>query len=418
MMRDQPADSIWTVSGLNRYIRTALETDYRLKDLIVVGEISNLSRPASGHLYFTLKDQSAAIRCVMWKAQAARLIYRPREGDRVQAHGAVGVYEAGGQYQLYADWLQAEGGGDLFREFNALKARLEAEGLFDPSRKRPLPAVPARIAIVTSPSGAALRDMLNVIRRRWPALEVILCPTPVQGDDAPYGIVQALAAANSLRPDLIIIARGGGSMEDLWAFNDEGVVRAIAASGLPVVSGVGHETDFTLADFAADLRAPTPSAAAELATPDRAQFLAEVQARVERLTAAMQLRIRERRWALSGRLSALRGLSPRAILVNSRQRLDDLTERAAATARHTLELRRHRLDGLHLRLAALSPLSILNRGYAIVTRAGTTEVIRSANAVHSGDELEVRVSEGQFGVEVTPPRRHEDTKGHEGKQSG
>jgi len=407
MMLDQSSAAIWTVSGLNRYIRTALETDFRLKDIVVSGEVSNLSRPASGHLYFTLKDHAAAIRCVMWKVQAMRLLYRPREGDRVQAHGSVGVYEAGGQYQLYADWIQAEGSGDLFHEFTILKAKLEAEGLFDPGRKRSLPSRPNRLAIVTSPTAAALRDMFNIIRRRWPALDVILCPTPVQGDEAPQRIVEAIAAANTLRPDLIIVARGGGAIEDLWAFNDEDVARAIAASGAPVISGVGHETDFTLADFAADLRAPTPSAAAELATPDRAQFLAEVRARSEQLTVAMRSEIRERRWALAGRLAALRGLSPRAALANSRQRLDDLTTHAAPAVRHALELRRHRLDGLHLRLEALSPLAILNRGYAIVTQAGTTEVIRSANAVHSGDELQVRVSEGQFEAVV---KEHKDTK--------
>lgn len=408
MTTEQPSAARWTVSGLNRYIRTALETDYRLKDLVVGGEISNLSRPASGHLYFTLKDQSAAIRCVMWKAQAARLIYRPREGDRVQAHGAIGVYEASGQYQLYADWLQAEGGGDLFREFTVLKARLEAEGLFDPSRKRPIPSRPGRLAIVTSPTGAALRDMLNIIRRRWPALDVILCPTQVQGEDAPAQIVEAITAANRLQPEVIIVARGGGAMEDLWAFNDESVVRAIAASDIPVISGVGHETDFTLADFAADLRAPTPSAAAELATSDRARSIAEVSALSERMTSAMHSRVREHRWALAGRLSALRGLSPRAAVANSRQRLDDLTARALSAARHTLELRRHRLDGLHLRLQALSPLSILNRGYAIVTRAGSTEVIRSAEALRPGDELDVRVSDGQFEVAVSSPQGHQD----------
>ncbi|MEK6574583.1 MAG: exodeoxyribonuclease VII large subunit, partial [Chloroflexota bacterium] len=208
-------DEIWTVSGLNRYIRSALETDYRLKDVTVEGELSNVSRPASGHLYFTLKDQSAQLRGVMWKAQAARLIYRPRDGDRVEVHGSIGVYEAGGQYQLYADWIRAAGEGDLFRQFTELKARLEAEGLFDTGRKRSIPARPHRAAVVTSPTGAALRDMLNIIRRRWPSLEVILCPAAVQGEDAPAQIVRAIASANTLKPDVLIVARGGGSIEDL-----------------------------------------------------------------------------------------------------------------------------------------------------------------------------------------------------------
>ena len=393
-------NDIWTVSDLNRYIRNALETDYRLKELVVVGEISNLSRPASGHVYFTLKDSSAALRCVMWKGQAAKLIYRPREGDRVEAHGAIGVYEAGGQYQLYADWLQIAGEGDLFRQFTALKAKLEAEGLFDLARKRPLPLRPKRLALVTSPTGAALRDMLNIIRRRWPALDVILCPTPVQGSDAPPRIIEALAAANSLHPDVIIVARGGGSIEDLWAFNDEQLTRAIAASAAPVISGVGHETDFTLADFAADVRAPTPSAAAELATPDRAELAADLRELRERLAAATLNAVREHKWALAEKIAVLRGLSPRAALANSRQRLDDMTLRALSALGHRLALDRQRVEGLSLRLVSLNPLAILQRGFAIVTRAGSAEVIRAPAQVKAGEQLDVRVSEGRFEVIV------------------
>ena len=390
----------WTVSALNRYIRAALETDYRLKDITVEGELSNVSRPASGHLYFTLKDGSAQLKCVMWKPLAARLVYRPRDGDRVEAHGSISVYEAGGQYQLYADWIQAGGQGDLFRQFTALKAKLEAEGLFDPARKRPIPPRPHRVAIVTSPTAAALRDMLNVIRRRWPSLEILLCPTPVQGDDAPTQIVRAILSAAELKPDMIIVARGGGSIEDLWAFNDESVARAIAASPVPVISGVGHETDFTLADFAADLRAPTPSAAAELATPDRAELAADLSGLTDRLAEALNARLRERRWRLAERTAALRGLSPRAALANSRQRLDDLTIRTLTAIEHRLEIERGRAIGLAGRLDSLSPLAVLKRGYAVVTRAGTAEVIRSASAVAPGDLLDVRVSEGKFGARV------------------
>ncbi len=393
-------DQTWTVSALNRYIRTTLETDYRLKDLVVEGEISNISRPASGHLYFTLKDPAAQLRCVMWKPQALRLIYRPRDGDRIEAHGAIGVYETGGQYQLYADWIRAAGEGDLFRQFTALKAKLEAEGLFDPGRKRPLPPRPQRVAVVTSPSGAALRDILNIFRRRWPALEVIISPTPVQGDGAPAQITPAIAAANALAPDLIIVARGGGSMEDLWAFNDETVVRAIAASAAPTICGVGHEIDFTLADFAADVRAPTPSAAAELATPDRLELAASLRELTPRLAEATLSRLRERRWALAERAAALRGLSPRAQLANSRQRLDDLLNRSTPAIQHRLELQRQKLAGLARRLEALSPLAVLHRGYAVLTRAGTTQVIRAAAEVAPGDVLEARVSEGRFRVTV------------------
>ncbi len=405
---DQRVTQTWTVSALNRYIRTALETDYRLKDLTLVGELSNVSRPASGHLYFTLKDQSAQLRCVMWKPQAARLIYRPRDGDHVEAHGSVSVYEAGGQYQLYADWIQAAGEGDLFKQFAALKAKLEAEGLFDAGRKRPIPSRPQRIAIVTSPTGAALRDMLNVIRRRWPILEVSLCPTPVQGDEAPAKIVRALDSAGLLNPDVIIVARGGGSIEDLWAFNDESVARAIAAARAPVISGVGHETDFTLADFAADVRAPTPSAAAELATPDRSELAADLRDRATRLTESLTARLRERRWKLAEQLAALRGLSPRAALANSRQRLDDLTLRTLTAIEHRLELQHYRLDSLTRRLDSLSPLAVLQRGYAVITRAGTAEVIRAADSVSPGEALEVRVSAGQFAVRVETVLKHND----------
>lgn len=399
---DQRVSQTWTVSTLNRYIRTALESDYRLKDLTIEGELSNVSRPASGHLYFTLKDANASVRGVMWKPQVARMLYRPRDGDRVTIHGAISVYEASGQYQLYADWIQVAGEGDLFRLFTELKAKLESEGLFDVGRKRAIPKRPTRVAVVTSPTGAALRDMLNVFRRRWPTLEVVICPTPVQGEDAPAQIGQAIQAANDLAPapDLLIVARGGGSIEDLWAFNDENVVRAIAASNIPTISGVGHEIDFTLADFAADLRAPTPSAAAELATPDRSELVTDVLELRGQLRELVATRLQQNRWALAEQVAALRGLSPRAQLANSRQRLDDLTIRTLTAIEHRLELGRQRVTGLSQKLEALSPLAILNRGFAVVTRAGTTEVIRAAVEVETGNALDVRVSEGRFTVEV------------------
>ncbi len=412
---DQPVPQTWTVSTLNRYIRTALESDYRLKDIVVEGELSNVSRPASGHLYFTLKDATAAVRGVMWKPQVLRQIYRPKDGDHVTVHGAISVYEAGGQYQLYADLLQLAGEGDLFRQFTELKARLELEGLFAPERKRPLPSRPGRIAVVTSPSGAAIRDMLNVFSRRWPALEVIVCPTPVQGDAAPAQIVSALRAANALSPDLIILARGGGSLEDLWAFNDERVVRAIVASKVPVLSGVGHEIDFTLADFAADLRAPTPSAAAELACPDAAELVADLRDYTLRLAEALRVHIQERRWTLNAHWAMLRGLSPRARLANSQQRLDDLAARTATAMQHRLALEGQRTHGLADRLTALNPLAVLNRGYAVITRADTDELVRTTADARSGDELNVRVSDGSFEVKVT---NHQDTKARRNTKNG
>lgn len=390
----------WTVSSLNRYIRTALETDYRLTDLAIEGEISNVSRPASGHLYFTLKDVASSLKCVMWKSQVIRMVYRPKDGDRVTVHGAIGVYEAGGQYQLYADWMQVAGEGDLFRLFNELKAALEAEGLFDPERKQALPKRPGKVAIVTSPSGAAVQDMLNVFRRRWPALEVVVCPTPVQGEAAPDQIVQALRAAEKLEPDLVIVARGGGSLEDLWCFNDERVVRAVADCGVPIISGVGHEIDFTLTDFAADVRAPTPSAAAELACPNRADFVADLAGFNYRLASALATKVQEKRWTLTARQVVLRSLSPRAKVANARQRLDDLSGRGLLALQHQLALERQRVTGLTDQLQALSPLAVLERGYAIVTQASSGKVVKAADQVTAGDALDVQVREGRFKVEV------------------
>ena len=240
----------WTVTNLTRYLRVLLEGDANLQDIWVVGEISNLSRPASGHLYFTLKDSGAALRCVMWRNAVLRQPLLPQDGEAIEVHGSLSVYEAGGNYQLYADLIRPAGEGALYQEFLRLKARLEEEGLFADERKRPIPRWPKTIGIVTSPTGAALRDMLNTLKRRYPLVRVILAPTAVQGEEAPGGIVEAISRLNRIaQPDVILLARGGGSIEDLWAFNDERVARAIFASRVPVISGVGHETDFAIADF-------------------------------------------------------------------------------------------------------------------------------------------------------------------------
>ncbi len=251
--------NVLKVSQLTTYLRQLLEDDPILQDVWVEGEISNYAQPSSGHLYFTLKDGDAAIRCVMWRNAAQRMNFAPREGMAVQAHGSMGIYETSGQVQLYVDTMTPAGEGALFQEFLRLKAKLDAEGLFEDELKRQPPWLPKVIGIVTSPTGAALQDMLNTITRRYPVAEVVLSPTPVQGIDAPAGIVAALERLNrDVTPDVILIGRGGGSIEDLWAFNDEAVARAVAASEAPIISGVGHETDFTLTDFAADRRAPTP----------------------------------------------------------------------------------------------------------------------------------------------------------------
>jgi len=389
-----------TVGTLTRYIREMFEVDYRLQDVWVEGEVSVVSRPSSGHIYFTLKDAAAQIACVMWKSAAPMFGALLVHGGQILAHGKVSVYEPRGSYQLYVDRVQPQGLGDLHAQFELLKARLEAEGLFAPERKRPLPEFPHRIGVVTSPTGAVIRDICNILARRWPLVQVILAPTQVQGQDAPPQIVAALEALYQRDDlDLIIVARGGGSLEDLWAFNDERVARKIADSPVPLVSGVGHETDFTIADFVADLRASTPSAAAELITPDRAELLAQVAALRSRLASLMADDVHARRLVLQAQARALSHLSPQVRLANFRQRVDDLAAQAALSASHLLQLRRARLTGTGARLEALSPLAVLKRGYAVVRRDG--RLVRSVALVSPGDRLSVRVSDGEFDATAT-----------------
>ncbi len=384
-----------TVGDLTRYIREMFEVDYRLQDVWVEGEVSGVVRHTSGHVYFTLKDASAQVACVMWKNVAPMYGALVVHGEQIVAHGRVSVYEARGSYQLYVDRVQPRGRGDLHAQFELLKAKLEAEGLFAPERKRRLPEFPHRIGVVTSPTGAVIRDICNILARRWPLVEVVLAPTQVQGDDAPPQIVAALDALYRRGDlDLIIVARGGGSLEDLWAFNDERVARKIADSPAPVVSGVGHETDFTIADFVADLRAPTPSAAAELTTPDRAEMSAQLTALRARLISASMDELRARRAALGSQTRALVHLSPQVRLANLRQRTDDLVSQATLAVSHLLQLHRARLVGVSARLEALNPLAVLQRGYAVVRRDG--QFVRSAAQVSSGDRLSIRVSDGEF----------------------
>jgi exodeoxyribonuclease VII large subunit len=391
----------YTVSQLTGRIRRLFEDDPDMGDVWVEGEVSNFSRPSSGHCYFTLKDAGAQIGCVMWRSVAEAQDQLPASGDMVLAHGKVSVYEQGGRYQLYVDEVRPSGIGSLYLEFERLKARLEAEGLFAAERKRLLPRFPQRIGIVTSPTAAALRDVLNVLRRRYPLAEVLLSPTPVQGDDAPPQIVAALEALNARDDvDVIIIARGGGSLEELWAFNDERVARAIAASRTPVVCGVGHETDFSLADFAADVRAPTPSAAAELVVPDRVELRVQVAGLAMALSTALRTAIETQRWRLAEQVRVLKHLSPTTQLAQARQRVDDLLTRAGAAVHHSLTLRRERLSGLAGRLAGISPLGTLERGYAVVRRRDTGAVVQSVAQVAAGDTLDIRVADGEFEATV------------------
>ena len=391
---------IWTVTELTHYVHDLLANDDNLQDVWVQGEVSNFSRPSSGHLYFTLKDSACSLRCVMWKNAAMRQKFIPREGDALEVHGSLNVYEAAGQYQLYADSIRPAGEGALYREFLRLKARLEAEGLFAPERKRLIPRWPHRIGIVTSPTGAALRDILHTLSRRYPVVEVVLAPTQVQGDEAPAGIVTAIQALNRVaHPDVILVARGGGSIEDLSAFNDEGVARAIAASAAPVISGVGHETDFTIADFVSDLRAPTPTAAAELSTPDRAELLVSLDDMSQRMGRAMQSVLNSQRWKLNRIESRLVLRSPQTRIHSGLQRLDDLTRRVGVAFVHRLQVQRVHLTGLDARLTALNPQSVLKRGYALVSLPDGRPVC-STRQVKPGDDLSIRVSDGQFAAQV------------------
>ncbi|HEX9331371.1 MAG TPA: exodeoxyribonuclease VII large subunit [Anaerolineales bacterium] len=387
----------WTVSRLTFYIRKLLEENETLQDVWVQGEISNLSRPASGHIYFTLKDSSAALKCVMWKTSAMRLGIPLQDGKAVEVHGKIGVYEVSGQYQLYADQIRPVGEGALYQEFMRLKAMLEAEGLFAPERKRLIPMFPQRIGIVTSATGAALRDMLNTLRRRLPLVEVILAPSPVQGIEAPPALVKALQSLVLQSPDVILLARGGGSIEDLWAFNDERVVRAVAMSSVPIICGVGHETDFTLCDFVADLRAPTPTAAAELATQITIIDLrAALQNYKTRILSAMLKLLAEQKTTLSSLVSQLRYVSPDRRIQSERQRVDELARRAHSSLFHHIQLQASHVQGMQRRLEALNPIAVLARGYAVVTRKENGNVV--SRVAQASDEMKVRVSDGEFEV--------------------
>jgi exodeoxyribonuclease VII large subunit len=397
-----------SVGEITHYLRELLDSDEILRNVWVSGEVSNPSYPASGHLYFTLKDQNASLKCVMWKPQVMRLRFTLQPGMALEAHGAIGVYEQGGQYQLYVDSVRQVGEGALYQEFLRLKAQLEAEGLFDESRKRPIPEAPTAIGVVTSPSGAALQDILNTLRRRYPLAKVVVSPAAVQGDAAPGEIVAALQRL-FLEPgiDVILLARGGGSLEDLWCFNDERVVRAVANSPIPIISGVGHETDFTLADFAADLRAPTPTAAAELATPDRAELALHIDQLSRGLDDAVRARLDLETSQLSDLQRSLERLSPLRMIQERRQRLDELASRSLLAVQGILLNTRAQHTGLHKLLNSLNPESVLQRGYAIVHDA-SGKIVRRVDQVIPQSRVSIKVSDGEFNARVADPDEGEN----------
>jgi exodeoxyribonuclease VII large subunit len=436
-----PAREVYSVSQLNEAARDLLEGQFPL--IWVEGEISNLARPASGHLYFTLKDAQAQVRCAMFKLRNRLLGFQPDNGRQVLVRARVSLYTARGDFQLIAEHMEAAGDGALRRRFELLKQQLGAEGLFDANHKRPLPALPARLGVITSPSGAALRDILSVLRRRFPAIPILIYPVPVQGAEAPGAIVEALHTAGRRREcDLLILARGGGSLEDLWAFNDEAVARAIYASPIPVVTGIGHETDFTIADFVADARAPTPSAAAELVSPDRAEWAQALSQQQRRLQRAWQARLAQARQTLTALARHLK--HPGQRLRDKAQRLDELEQRLRQARAARMHLHRHQLKALHARLLAgapdrrlregrlrlgalqhaarraittnlqrerqrlgglaraldtVSPLATLGRGYAIVQTADG-RVLRAATEVAVGARVQARLGHGRLACRV------------------
>lgn len=373
-----------------------LQSDPVLQQVAVQGEISNFRHHTpSGHMYFSLKDDKARLRCVMFRGRNVRLSFQPRDGLSVIAVGSVGMYEAGGDVQLYVEDMFPEGLGRLYAQFEALKAKLAAEGLFAAERKRPLPAMPRRVGIVTSPTGAAVRDMISVLSRRFPGVEIIISPAQVQGEEAPASIIAALdRLARWGQADVVIVGRGGGSVEELWAFNDEGVARAIAAFPAPVVSAVGHETDVTIADFVADVRAPTPSAAAELVVPEKAALQRHVAVLVDRMERVLLRRVqfaRERLSALQRRPSLQR---PYERIAQYRQQVDDLLTRTIQGMQRAVRDRRARLEGAAGKLSALSPLDTLARGYAICRREEDGLIVRRAADVAPGDKVRVTVWAG------------------------
>lgn len=436
---------VYTVARLNREVRGLLEAG--LPSIWIEGELSNLSRPASGHWYFTLKDEAAQVRCAMFRQRNQALRVAPRDGMQVLLRARVGLYEPRGDYQLIIDHLEEAGEGELRRRFEALKLRLAAEGLFDSARKRAPPRLPRRIGVVTSPSGAALRDVLQVLRRRFPAIPVLLYPVPVQGATAAREIAEVLALADRrAEVDVLLLVRGGGSLEDLWAFNDESLARAIDRLNLPIICGIGHEVDFTIADFVADVRAPTPSAAAELAVPDGAAWLASLEATIRRLGLAAgrgQLRRSERvarTWKrlwlqhpsqalaqraqrideLQGRLATgmrralglrvqhlammraeLAGASPATRVATLLQRAGHAGSRLLPAIRHRLSLQQGRLEIAARALNAISPLATLTRGYAIVTLAADGAIVRNAAQAPPGTEIDARLARGRLRARVT-----------------
>ncbi len=392
--------SALSVTELNQYIKDLLDLNPPLTDIFIKGEISNFKAHSSGHLYFTLKDEGSALKCVMFRASAMGLGFRPENGMKVTAHGRISSFVRDGAYQLYCDDMEPDGVGSLYIAFEQLKKKLEAEGLFAESRKKPLPKIPSRVGVVTSPTGAAVRDIINVCKRRFPYAEVIVYPALVQGEGAVASVAAGIEFFNRKSlADVLIVGRGGGSIEDLWAFNSEVVARAVAASAIPVISAVGHETDFTICDFVADRRAPTPSAAAEIAVPDIFELKQKFNNIISRESAILKKKFEYLRDHLS-RLEKSRPLvSPMNTIEDRRMTVDSLFERLEYCENNIIERKKALLARTAAALNALNPLAVLTRGYsAVFDKEG--RVIKSVNDTKIGETIALKLSDGTVSAVV------------------
>ena len=387
---------VLTVSQLNYYVKSVLDSDSRLNYVFLTGEISNLTdHYRSGHIYLSLKDNKSLVRCVMFAGNARNLMFKPAEGMKVICRGRVTLYEATGQYQYYIEDMQPDGVGALYQAYEQLKAKLSAEGLFDEKYKKLIPHFPSTIGVITSPTGAAVQDIRNILTRRYPSVNITLCPVLVQGENAVPQLINAVEKLNEYNLcDTIIIGRGGGSIEDLWAFNDENLARAIFKSKIPVISAVGHETDFTICDFVSDLRAPTPSAAAELAVPDKQELLQYYDSQKQYLSTLIDSRISDYKNSLSQSASTLSSLSPQNKLRNIESELAINTHRLTSLSNQIFENKKQEISLLASRLESLNPVSILKRGYSVVTKDDKT--VTSVKDVKAGDTLAIDVTDGRI----------------------
>ncbi len=398
---------IVSIDQLTSLLKVLVEDDDDLQDLWVDGEVSNLSVARSGHAYFTLRDEASQLSAVMWRTTLARQKMIPREGDRVIAHGSMTFYQPRGTLQLQVDLLQPQGTGLLQLRLEERRQKLEAEGIFDPSRKRPLPLFPGRIGVVTSATGAVWHDIQQVVGRRFPLAHLILSPASVQGETAPDSLVKALVYLQEVaEPDVIIIGRGGGSLEDLWAFNDERVVRAIFASRVPIVSAVGHETDMTLSDYAADVRAPTPSTAAEIAVPDLSAINDALNEAHVRIRVEMQNRLEQSLQVLDDMQARLARVSPTAAVTSLRRDLAPLEDRLHLAIRQRLQFARHDTDAFHEVLEALNPHALMCRGFSFVYNMDTGSPVREVSQAQPGTSVRAVLADGELTAQVTDVRRH------------